>query len=209
MKNKALKEGDYVKIVNPVFVNRFGYPLNTKIIKNEFTPEQRKQVETFFCDFVGLGQHNFITEFGPVVFTPAKNPAGLAQVFHGLAFGILKSKGHGGSKRQLYTQEFPDLKDGVALIYKRKVVKTGTRVPSSGGYDYWGEYDYELGYLEGEKTHVLYEIGRVWVGHEEYRLTNDNYNILCENVTKGASITAMPSIPVYIEKCNVIKEKMY
>jgi hypothetical protein len=204
MKERALKEGDYIKIINPVLVNRFGYPLNTRIIKNQFTPEQRKQVENFFRTFVTgappLNPTEDIIPLNQIDFAYDYKPDGLGQVFHGLAYGMLKAKGHGGNERKLYTQEFPELKDGIARIIERKVVKTGKRVPGSGGYDYWGEYDYEPGYLEDEQTHVLYQIGNVYVGPEMYHLTNDNYNIV---VYKANIFTSMPEFPIYIEKKNV------
>ena len=212
MKERALKEDDYIKIVNPILVNRFGYPLNTRIIKNQFTSEQRKQVENFFRTFVtGQPPLNPMEDHIPeelIDFAYEYKPDGLGQVFHGLAYGMLKAKGHGGNERKLYTQEFPELKDGITQIIKRKVVKTGKRVPSSGWYDYWGEYDYEPGYLENEQTHVLYQIGRVYVGPDEYYLTNDNYNILVEKLKTGVSITTVPEFPIYIEKKNVVLRKV-
>ncbi len=205
-KSKALKQGDHVKIINPILVNRFGYPLNTKIIKNEFTAEQRKEVWDFFRKFVTgrspLPDEGWEGLLGEDDYN--KSPDGLGQVLHGLAYGILKARNHGGNRRQLYTQVFPELEGGTTIIKSRKVVKTGTRVPGSGGYcSYTGEYDYDPGYLADEKTHVLYEIGRVYKGSTEFYLTNDKYNILVETLNGGVSLCMMPTVPIYIEKINV------
>ena len=46
MKEKALKVGDDIRIINPVLVNRFGYPLNTRIIKKElYLPKEKFKQE--------------------------------------------------------------------------------------------------------------------------------------------------------------------
>lgn len=208
MKEKALKVGDEIRIINPVLVNRFGYPLNTRIIKNEFTLEQRKEVQNFFRKFVNGLPPLPIVDFEGVLdnLDYSTSPDGLGQVFHGLAYGILKAKGHGGNNRQLYTQEFPELSNGTARIKSRKVVKTGTRVAPSGGYcSYTGEYDYDPGYLANEKTHVLYEIDTVYLPTKTYFIDNQRYNISLIETDPINYMIIGPNrqLPVYIEKTNV------
>ena len=69
-----------------------------------------------------------------------------------LAYEYLISHKFGGNERKIYTFTDKRLKGKKAKVDSIKYVKTGIRVPASGGHDYYGEYDYEPAHLSEEKT---------------------------------------------------------
>lgn len=158
--------GDRIRIINPVFVDRVGYPLTPKIVYNELnTPENRQRVIDMLTEFDVPVHH---TRFSP--FQDNTPPVMVERVLREVAYQTVKVRHWGGSERTLHRINRPELKDTIHEVHDKKVVKTGTRIGPSG----WGD-DYIPGYLSDEKTHLLYAIitNGVW----EYPLWIEKENV--------------------------------
>ncbi len=209
MKNKnTIRVGDTVRIVDPQVVYRFGYPLNTNLIKKQFTDEENKSIRRFVDKFMGINYDDPNMDLVLLGNESIYEEMSINKIKDALAYIRLKQLNHGGKIRSLYTKDMPEIKTAVATVKSRKVVKTGTRVPPSGSFDYWGEYDFESGYLEDEKTHVLFELYDLRIeeqyGHKKWlHLTNDDYEVRIEDFFTGSIVTKWK--PWWIEKTNLEK----
>jgi hypothetical protein len=73
-----------------------------------------------------------------------------------LAYEMIKFKGFGGTERTIHTEYKPELRGKLFKVMGTKMHMTGRYVPPYSNYDSWtGEYDYEPGYLEGQKSHRI------------------------------------------------------
>jgi hypothetical protein len=155
-----IRIGSQVKIVNPITVLRWGYPLTKQIVKDTIiTQEQKDAINALVEQYSGVkplpkGFLN-ITEDGKNWYAERA----FKKILDELAYLKLRNEGFGGQERQLFTLSRESLRDKIGNVVERKVVKTGKYFPASGGYDsYYGEYDWEPGGLANEKTHVLFRV---------------------------------------------------
>lgn len=145
--------GDIVKVVNPRFVERVGYPLIYTALIEEFEshPNLKK------C-LVLLGLANEHASIDP--------RGRMARDFViGCARAAVHHRGFGGRERKIhYRTEEPiflrsssrdEDADIELVVLGKRTAKTGTYYPPTSGYSWEGEYDYEPGGLTDEKTHVL------------------------------------------------------
>jgi len=148
-KKSIYREGDVVRIVNPLFVKRVGYPWNKEHVKNHvITDEQRQSLTTMLAkfnlhpSFLGSNKGYFDTAF--------------EKVLDEMAYWVMKTQGFGGRERTIHTELKEDCRGKLAKIISKRVVKTGHYFPSTSYYDdYNGGHEYEPGGLKNEKTHVL------------------------------------------------------
>ena len=208
--NNTIRVGDKVRIINPQVVYRFGYPLNTNLIKKQFTDEENKSIRQFVDKFMGINCDDPNINLMLIGNESIYEGISINKIKDALAFIRMKQLGHGGNSRALYTKELPEIKNSVATVKSRKVVKTGERFAPSGSYDYWGEYDYEPGGLDNEKTHVLFELTDVLVEDTEgvywskpINIINDDYEIIVEHFLSFKTVTNLK--PWWIEKTNLEK----
>ena len=180
VKKHVFRVGDPIKIKMPVIVERVGYPLNIQKVKDEhFSVEEKQKIREMLQVF-GFGYADC-----PLLDTkPDKIYDSIVDV---IARAKLKQLGWGGRERSLHLKTEESLIDKVVYIKAKKVVHTGTYVPGSGGYDYWGEYDYDPAYLSNRKTHVLLgfhsypynEIhsndGTVWIEEKNVEIVKNPY----------------------------------
>lgn len=158
-KQKAIGIYDYVKIVNPEIVVRWGYNLNKQIVKETVITDEQKDALAKFLNSFNLDVHAIKWyEDLDLPYNPKDNPI-YEKVLDEIAYAVLKSKGFGGKERKIFTEQRDFLKGVKAFVVERRVVKTGTYHGAStyqGYFDPWPEY--EPAYLSNEKTHVLYRV---------------------------------------------------
>ena len=146
-----IRRGDYVKIINPEIVLRWGYTLTKEIVKDKLiTDEQRTVIRSL------IGHRTL-----PEPFFTRENPRYVERAYEKmideLAYVILKRNGFGGKNRQLFTETRESLRNARGYVNQKKVVKTGEYYPPyyhpGDGWEY--EADWEPGGLKYESTHVL------------------------------------------------------
>jgi len=169
------KVGDIVRITNPLFVVRVGYPWNKQyVIENIITPEQRKVLDTMLEAFELQA---------PEGYAQLDVPSGIVEkirenIVDELAYGLLHKHRYGGRIRQIHTEVKEKWKDKPARVIGKRVVKTGEYIPGHGGYDYYsGGYDYDPPYLGNEKTHVLLKLD-IFSDDEMWAISGLNENLM-------------------------------
>lgn len=151
MKKKLIyRAEDVVRIVNPLFVTRVGYPWDKEYVKkNVITDDQRKALTEMLEKF-HLRPSYFGFE-GKGYFDNA-----FEKILDEMAYWVMKTQGFGGRERTIHTELREDCRGKLAKIISKRVVKTGEYFPSISYYDdYNGGTEYEPGGLRKEKTHVL------------------------------------------------------
>jgi hypothetical protein len=194
-KKDIIRIGDYVRVVNPLVVDRVGYPLCKMDMVKKQTPEQIKSIEDMLkaFDYVrpyseeGSRQYDFCIE----------------SIRYRMAAVMLRSEGWGGQTRTIHTVTLPDMRGQRAEVVGRRVVKTGTHCSGYMSYDYYsGGEDYEPSTLSDEKTHVIYKLQIIGQGGENWSLSQwwtpeskqrHGYYITCDYRN------------IEIEKCNLRK----
>jgi hypothetical protein len=138
--------GQLVRIVNPVIVDRVGYPLTPEMVYKELnTSENRQRIIDMLSDFdVPVGREHFDVFSGTI---PPNEVEGVLRV---ISYYTVRVRHFGGPERSLHTREIPSLKDLEVYVDEKKTVRTGTRIPGWSN----GE-DWESAYLDKPKSHVL------------------------------------------------------
>lgn len=138
-KIRAIHVGDKVKIINPVIVDRVGYPKTLKDYKNE--SDKQAVINLLGCSR-GYQEDNLPKEIKII----------LSEIAHYRA----RSNGFGGRSRSLHCTERPELKDTWVSVSEMKTVVTGDYYPPHkyDNYEYGG-YEYENGGLDNVKYHRL------------------------------------------------------
>lgn len=146
MKKIVFRKDDYIRIKNPIIVERVGYPLNIQKVKDEhFSIEEKQKIEEFLRFFKVTSSDIFEVK-------PEKTRSA---IIHALAMNKIQQLRWGGNERSLHLRTDESLRDKEVWIVKKKIVKIGTRFAASGYYGYDGEYNFEPGRLDNMKTHVL------------------------------------------------------
>ena len=139
-----VRETDRVRVANPEFFVRVGYPMTLAGEEQRVREDRRAAIESFLAaegvstyQLPSLGCHKAV-----------------AQVARILAYWSCKQKGWGGRERRIYTHRIESLAGAEFDVQGVRFVKTGTYEPAStrGSYD---GYDYEPAYLSNEKTHRI------------------------------------------------------
>jgi len=155
---KIIRVGDKVRIVNPYFFVRVGYPLTPAMAEEEIAEFFSKEI------------NEFLNKIKPTD-SKADHPLSLGQrdrdkksfdrVVRALSYDWVKLRGFGGRERKIYSEPVTIPEDCIATVISIKYVKTGTYEYGSGGqYNAWnGDYDdYQPAYLSDEKTHKILEV---------------------------------------------------
>lgn len=134
--------GDRIRIVNPQFVERVGYPT----------------VWTSY--FETYKTHPKLIE--AMALLGLDNPGGRAmrEFAEGAARAANRLAGFGGRERTIHYFKYDgmDYAGEITAVLAKRVVRTGVYYPPSGGKiwtDYGYEYDYQDGGLDDAKSHVL------------------------------------------------------
>lgn len=164
MKKSSIKVGDKVTIINPEFFVRCGYPMTfeqaCKEVEEKFCKE--KDVMDFLCKIGLVEEKNkyLVDKDYTLIRTKDKIIGALGYYYLG------RVKRFGGSERKIYTIRKEDYvkinTDNVWKVTKYKMVVTGTYYPPGGGYNYYGEYDYEPGGLSNMEQHKILQLEHGW-----------------------------------------------
>ncbi len=152
-RKNVIRVNDVVKIVNPEFVVRVGYPLSKKMIQSSLTHEQLALVKAIFNQF-DISTDALFDSSRP----PSEGERAYEKVLDILSGVLLAKKLWGGSQRSIHTELIEKHRDIQCTVMEKRFVKTGKYQPGWSSVDYWGEYDYEPAYLEDEKTHALLRV---------------------------------------------------
>ena len=166
---------DIIRIKNPEFVLRVGYPWDKDYVKKHvITPEQKEAIEDMFSKF-GFGVK---TEDGYLAPVNAWFGTAHDKILDEMAYWILKEKGFGGSERKLHTVLKEKYRDKLAEVRFKRVVKTGTYQYGSRG-SYYEPDDYSPPYLSNEKSHVLLNVeifsdDEMWAHYNVFSTEDDD-----------------------------------
>lgn len=155
-KADIIRIGDEIKIINPIFYIRCGYPMDVKEETEKVFSEHRKSVEKLMMD-VGIALSNSFQ----VLHSPFES--NLYKICRELAYAKCKFLKFGGRTRALYTEEIPQLNGLNSRVLEVKCVKTGNYCPASSRHGYYDEPDYDPAELNNQKTHKLI---KVYLHHE-------------------------------------------
>ena len=158
-KKHVYRIGDIVRIVDPKFVERVGYPLVWPMLMDEFDaklPVVREAMKNLI--FTDASEEMF--EFNQQI-TRTKTNATDRDFLKGVCMAAVRMRGFGGDERSLHyfdSLEFERFRGCLFEINGKRVVKTGKRFAGSSSVSYEGEYDYENGGLNDMKTHTLLKL---------------------------------------------------
>lgn len=133
--------GDRVRIVNPKFVLRVGYPQTAGDLFKGFRDHPKLHEAAVLLGIIperGELPHRVANEFAS-----------------GAALAANRYQGFGGKQRSIHYYAEPTAESYTSEIYRKRVVQTGTYYPPAGGGGGWDDYWYEPGGLDDRKTHVL------------------------------------------------------
>lgn len=156
---KYARVGETVRILQPKWFIRCGYPLTVDIVMEKYADEVKmlfgKAIEAIRPMPITLASNG-----DPTI--DARTDQALRNA---ICYMIIRREGFGGKVRQIFEQEedqtriTPSVRTGeVGTVIARKTVMTGTYSPASGGYSYDGDYDYDPAYLEDAKARVVYTL---------------------------------------------------
>jgi hypothetical protein len=189
MKKTVFNIGDKVRIINPEFFIRVGYPLTLKDAYKDIEVDLKKVISS-------------IASSSPEYFKISEKLE--SQIRRDLAYDFLKTKNFGGNERKLHTAEgrFFYHDSEYYTVTNKKVVRTGTYDYVEEDYDDWDSDDNlccreysKSPVLTNQKTHVI-----LTLDHDFSYNDGTKYGIY---EIHGMSFTNM------IESCNVLKYEEY
>ena len=150
-KKHVWRVGDVVRIVEPKFVERVGYPLVWPMLMEEFEaklPQVRAAMHDLLLNVPANGMFNKRTE-----------PDAIDRDFlKGVCMAAVRMRGFGGNVRSLHYEkesQWEHYRGRHGDVTRKRCVKTGTRFPARSWQSYEGEWDGENGGLNNEVTHTL------------------------------------------------------
>lgn len=158
MKKEIFRAGDYIEIIEPKFVKRVGYPIHP----SDFYETLKRDPNVLAAlKLIGISPE-YEEEASHGIFKMRTSLNVPQELVKAIAFIKTRQQGFGGNIRSIHyiEEDLSAMKDSFFMVHAKKVVKTGIRVPPCiGGYNMFDcEHEYEPGYLEGEKTHVILNI---------------------------------------------------
>jgi hypothetical protein len=178
-RKNIIRQGDRVRIDNPIFVLRVGYPKCLDSETDEVLATMGEQLDGLLnLANIEKGGVRF-TDHGRNCYDQTKR-----KVARAIAYARLNLHGFGGCERTIHTVELPELKGLEGWVQSVRFAKTGTYYPpyySDGGW--WGEPDYEPGGLQHEKTHKLLDVA-LWPEELPAGWQNKPFEIEACHVTK-------------------------
>ena len=113
--------------------------------------------------------------------------ATMEKISQELAWFRCKSKGFGGKRRTIHTQERLEIKGMKFVVRSTKMVTTGTYVPGFYYYDGWySDQCYESPELQNQKKHKIIELGswhKSTTFHKSFFIEVDNVEKLPQELT--------------------------
>lgn len=156
MKKHVYRVGDVVRVVEPRFVERVGYPLVWPMLMPEFEAKLDQARDMMSALITGS-----IPENAGFAFDKRRTSEADAtdrDFLRGVCMAAVRMRGFGGGARSIHYHDagmFEHSRGTTTTVHRKRAVKTGTRFAGRSSYSYEGEYDHENGGLSDERTHVL------------------------------------------------------
>jgi hypothetical protein len=182
---EVIRVGDTVKIITPERFIRCGYPFDQVKATDDLMTYYRDEIDALIEKVDPNPKYrNYI-------------PEGDYRALCGrIARIVAQRQGFGGKERTLHTERDETLTGLRCEVRARKVHKTGTYFPATGGRSYSVDYGYddyfEPGGLSDEKTHVILTLQPLWHYDDYGCATNYNPDVVT---------------PIMIERIHVEKEQ--
>ena len=148
---RIIRAGDTVRIDNPLFVLRVGYPKCIESETEEVLAKMGEQLDSVLqlADLSPDCVNIYLASRGEV-YQQAKR-----KIAREIAYSRLRLHGFGGCNRTVHTRELPGFKGLECCVGHVRYAKTGVYYAPSVSQDYEYGYDYEPGGLDNQQTHKL------------------------------------------------------
>lgn len=194
-KDKIIRIGDYVKVINPTIFIRCGYPLGLNDMRKEVVDQYGEEIEKLIKNIMGERKDDkLIKSLGEFKVPPTIRESRIFyDIVNSFAYPKLVAKNYGGKERTLHTELCPQIKDTKARVNGIRMVVTGIYNQGHSGYTYEGDWDGYPSYLSDTKSHKILKLD----------LYRDDINLTYLHRKGDEQIS--------IEACNVVKiiEKNY
>jgi hypothetical protein len=148
-RNQVIRKGDRIRVVDPKFLKRVGYPWDTQYVKDHVMTDAHDMAVKDLVKVLGL---QYMDRAGKVT----------EKITNVVAMEMLAQLHFGGNHRTIHTYDLEEAGNKEFVVDGTRRVKTGWYQSASGG-SAWD--DYEPACLMDEKTHVilgLYRPGTLW-----------------------------------------------
>ena len=166
IRKNVIRVGDTVRIINPAFFLRCGYPLSYEDAVNVINASLTSEIYSLLNKVPGLSTERYYHEFVRDL-TAGNIERELAKLY-------LKLNRYGGRERKIYSEIIDQLKGREAVVHRKFVKYTGTYYP---GYraSAWDDGDEsEPAYLGNAKAHVILVLGLLQYDGNNYRIEQEN-----------------------------------
>lgn len=200
-----LRVGDTAKVLIPNRFIRCGYNITPLIAAEQLIEEHTEEIVEFF-NTIGLQGDNY-RKTGPYKFksTTSKidmDRRGMRMFMKALGYFKVGSQHFGGADRKVHSEPVNILEGATVKVTETRQVMTGEYFgPFGGGPDYNGEYDYEPGGLNNQKSNRILKVyvsrrnladQQMWSEpndheHQQWKglwIEADN----CEKITEGETV---------------------
>lgn len=176
-----IKTGDRVRVINKNFIQdtgygkpRVAYDNNLQDVVGELKTKYKVQIQDFINQIDKL-EFPAALRVGDVSDKDQYRGVTTGKICSALAFRVVHKRMQSGSERKIfYSQEEYWWDLPYEQVEKVLIKKTGKYTPPSGGYNYWGEWDYEPGYLVGIKTHRILKLSSgFWIEDKDVEKINN------------------------------------
>jgi hypothetical protein len=158
VKSKYAKIGQMVRVITPKIFIRAGYPLTSRILLQT----RKAEVDAMVVKAAeAMGMYILPPEIEFSIEDPIERLDHwvVRNLRQAVCCYLLRKEGFGGSERQVFEREVPNMTGATGKVLGKRTVKTGVHFGPCGGYDNFNnEYYYEPGGLTNEKTHVVYDV---------------------------------------------------
>ena len=158
MSHHLIQVESWVRIVDPRELIRVGYAKTVQTCRPDVEAEFGQIVRKMVCEAYGReGQWTLDHE------RPASEARAENRILNELAYLRAAKDQFGGSRRDLYFEDRPELAGQEGCVSELLRVVTGVRVPGSGS----GE-DYQPPYLTEQKVHMIAQLSIPGFGVHEF-----------------------------------------
>lgn len=178
-KRSVIRVGDKVKILNPQFFVRCGYPWSKQYVIDHVITEDDKSELRKFVDRLAGGCTN------DALFNSMEGDKCYGEMLDRLGAGVLKRNKYGGRERTLHTVAYEKFLGMTFVVADKKVVYSGHYNAGSSSLD--GEFDPP--YLGSAKAHIILSLST----HDVHMLS--------------MAATDDFGMPLRIESCHVAKSE--
>jgi len=177
-KAPRVRVGDRVRVVDPHFVLRVGYPRSVRDYYAQVEQEQGAMLDALLKQYGWKGVEKL---YGASPLSklagfpePEEHPrlvAARKMILHQLAYLRAVKDHFGGRQRSLHFVYAPKAAGHESTVASLRTVATGRYFPPSGGKTYDGDYDWEPGGLSDQQAHRLatldgYPLTQPWEGDD-------------------------------------------